>query len=230
MKTIGVLGGIGPQATMEFEARIHREARNLIPPHRNSGYPPMVVSYFRALPMRLGPDGAPAVPLQVNPGLLEAARRLGTLADFIVITSNFTHLFLREIEAAAGRPVLSMIAMTLDEVRRRGWRRVGVLGFGDPQVYTRPLTEEGRACETLDPAFRARLDQAIYALSEGRGDDASTACAREAVDALRARGVEGVILGCTEIPLLLRLPDLPPDLIDPAGLLAVAAVRHALQP
>ena len=157
MKTIGILGGIGPQATIDFQARVHREAQKLIPQDRNYGYPPMVVSYFRALPMVLGPDGAPGLPLRAHPDLLEAARRLGSLADFIVITSNFTHAFAPDIETAAGRPVLSMIEITLDEVRRRGWRHVGVLGFGDPVIYTQPLRAEGRDCETIEPPHCGRI-------------------------------------------------------------------------
>ena len=43
MKTIGVLGGLGPQATMDFEARVHRESQRRIPPRMNGGYPPMIV-------------------------------------------------------------------------------------------------------------------------------------------------------------------------------------------
>lgn len=230
MKTIGVLGGIGPQATMAFQALVHREAQRLIPQDRNFGYPPMVVSFFRALPMVLGPDGAADPPLRPHPGLLEAARRLGALADFVVVTSNFTHTFAREIEAAAGRPLLSLIETTLAEIRRRDWRRVGVLGFGDPVIYTRPLLAEGRACETIEPPLRDRLDRAIFDLMEARDDDAARASAHEGVETLRGRRVDGVVLGCTEIPLLLRLPEIPPDLIDPAALLAEAAVRRSLEP
>jgi aspartate/glutamate racemase len=50
LKTIGVLGGLGPQVTMDFEARVHRVAQRLIPPHGNGGYPPMVVYYDRHPP------------------------------------------------------------------------------------------------------------------------------------------------------------------------------------
>ena len=50
MKTIGVLGGLGPQATMDFERRLHRVAQRLIAPRMNSGYPPMVVYYHRHAP------------------------------------------------------------------------------------------------------------------------------------------------------------------------------------
>src|SRR5262245_2253442 len=120
MKTIGVLGGLGPQATMDFEARVHREAQRLIPPHQNQGYPPMVVYYYRHSPALLTAEGKPMIPPCPDPRLLETARRLGGLADFLVVTSNGVHRLHAEIERAAGRKVLNMIEMTLEEVRRRG--------------------------------------------------------------------------------------------------------------
>jgi len=121
-----------------------------------------------------------------------------------------------------------MIDATLDEVRRRTWTRVGVLGLGDPVLYTRPLSQLGIACETLGPESRASLDRAIPRLMEGRTDAESAEAAREAVATLRARAVDGVILGCTEIPLLLRELAHEVDLINPAQLLAEAAVRVAV--
>jgi aspartate racemase len=229
MKTIGVLGGLGPQATMDFEARIHRVAQRLITPSYNRGYPPMVVYYCRHAPVLLTEQDKPQLPFRPDPRLLEAAKRLGGLADFLVITSNTPHLFQAEIEQAAGRKVLSMIDVTLEEVRRRKWKRVGVLGFGDPVFYTRPLGRLGIACETLGPESRASLDKAIGRLMEGRDDAESAAAAREAVAALRARGIDGVILGCTEIPLLLRESADEADLINPAQLLAEATVRAAVK-
>jgi aspartate/glutamate racemase len=54
MKTIGVLGGLGPQATMDFEVRLHRESQRLIPPQMNGGYPPMVVHYHTIAGRRSG--------------------------------------------------------------------------------------------------------------------------------------------------------------------------------
>ncbi|HEX9477446.1 MAG TPA: amino acid racemase [Methylomirabilota bacterium] len=229
MKTIGVLGGLGPQATMDFEARIHRVAQRLITPRFHLGYPPMVVYYYRQAPVLLTEQGKPQLPFRPDPRLLEAAKRLGGLADFLVITSNTLHLFRAEIEQAAGLEVLSMIDATLAEVRRRTWTRVGVLGLGDPVLYTRPLSQLGIACETLGPESRAALEKAIPRLMEGRTDAESAEAAREAVATLRARAVDGVILGCTEIPLLLRELAHEVDLINPAQLLAEAAVRAAVQ-
>jgi aspartate racemase len=228
VKTIGVLGGLGPQATMDFERRIHRISQDLIPHDKGAGYPPMVVYYCRHAPVLVGDDGVPRLPLRVDPRLLEVAKRIGTWADFLVVTSNSPHLFQAEIEKAAGCPVLSMIDVTLEHVRRRSWRRVGVLGRGEPVVYTRRLDGMDVAFEVAEPELRAELDRAIFAVMEGRDDAISAAVARRAVDSLRARRVDGVILGCTEIPLLLGTDLGEPDLVNPAALLAEAAVRAAL--
>jgi aspartate racemase len=228
MKVMGVLGGLGPQATMDFEARVHRVAQRLIEPHLNGGYPPMVVTYCRHAPLLLNDDLSPRRPLQADPRLLEAARRLGAWADFLVIPSNTPHLFQKEIEQASGRKVLSMIETTLDEVRVRKWGRVGVLGYGDPFVYTGPLRERKVACETIDGEMRAALDGCVRKVMEGRDGAESDAIARETIAALRARKVDGIILGCTEIPLMFRGSADAPDLVNPAQLLAEAAVKYAI--
>src|SRR6185503_8748308 len=116
MKRIGVLGGMSPQATMDFEARVHRASQRLVPPDWNRGYPRMVVWYHRQLPVRLGEDGRAIVPMQLDPQVIEAAAWLGKAADFLVIPCNAAHIGLPEITNAAGCPVLSMIDVTLDEV------------------------------------------------------------------------------------------------------------------
>ena len=229
MKRIGVLGGISPQATMDFEARVHRVCQRLVPQSFNAGYPPMVVWYHRRLPVRVGDDGRPIVPMQVDRELIDAGVWLGKAVDFLVIPCNAAHVGLAEIQDAAGCPVLSMVDAALQEVARRGWQRVGVLGFRTaPPVYTEPLRKRGVACESIDTTRQARLDAAIQALMEGGEGPAETDAARSAVASLRAARVDGVVLGCTEIPLLLGDEAEAKDLVSPLALLAEAAVRHAI--
>lgn len=229
MQRIGVLGGISPQATMEFEVQVHRVCQRLVPQDWNRGYPRMVVWYHRELPIQVDGDGRPVVPRQLDPGLLEGAAWLGKAADFLVIPCNSAHIGVRQIEAAAGRPVLSMVDVTLDEIARRGCRGVGVLGFGGaPSVYVDPLADKGIPWVALDDARQGRLDHAIRAVMEGRDGMPEHEAALAAVDAVRAPGVNGVVLGCTEIPLLLGQKADAGDLINPAALLAEAAVTHAL--
>ena len=231
MQRIGVLGGISPQATIDLETRIHRVCQRLVPQDWNRGYPPMVVWYHRDLPIRVDGDGRPIAPRQIHPGLIHAAAWLARAADFLVIPCNSAHVGVREIEAAAGCPVLSMVDVTLDEIGRRGWHGVGVLGFGGPpSVYADPLTAGGVRSVALDASRQARLDGAIRAVMEGRESVADLEATLAAVDAVRASGVDGVVLGCTEIPLLLGEKGEADDLINPATLLADAAVRRALEP
>lgn len=227
MKTIGILGGISPQATMDFERRIHRVSQRLIPQHGNSGYPPLLVYYHRRPPV-LTEDGINAIfPLQPDPDLLAAARWLGSKADFLVITANGAHVLQAAIEQASGLKVLSMSEQTLTEVKKRGWKRVGVLGFpsADVPVYTEPLGQMGLSYEVIGAELQTRLASDIIALMEGR---ATEDAAMDAVTALRQKEVDGIILGCTEIPLLLGEKADRADLINPLELLAEAAVRAAL--
>ena len=229
MKRMGVLGGMSAQATMDFEARVHRCAQRLLPQHWNGGYPPMIVWYLRHLPIVRGADGRPVEPRRLEPAVVEAAAQLGPLVDFLVVPCNAAHVGLAQIRDAARRPVLSMIDVAVDEVARRGCRRVGVLGAqGAPPPYLDGLGRHGVAYEQIDAALQARVDAGIRAVMEGREGKEELAAAQAAVGTLRARGVDAVVLGCTEIPLMLGDESEAPDLVSPAALLADAAVRFAI--
>lgn len=107
------------------------------------------------------------------------------------------------------------------------WKKVGVLGFPmeSVPVYTKPLNELGLTVELIDAELQARLNAAIIALMEGRVFDNA---AEDAVTMLRQKGVDGIILGCTEIPLLLGDKANEADLISPIVVLAEAAVKFAM--
>ncbi len=127
MKTIGIIGGLGPQATVDLEMRIHKVAQQVLPQLQNGGYPPMIVEYYRHPPILLSENNLPVFPLQIDPRLLAVAKNLGMMADFLVLPTNGVHRFQNEIENASGRTLLSMIDATMEEVKKRKWKRVGVL-------------------------------------------------------------------------------------------------------
>jgi aspartate racemase len=217
---------------MDFEARVHAASQRLIPPRANSGYPPMIVYYHRTAPIVVDENNQPILPMEMHPALRDKLEAFGKLADFLVITANSPHVLKDLFEQVSGLKVLSMTDVTLEEVRNRGWRKLGLLGLGEPRVYMAPLDQLGVPYEALTgklEELRNRLDRSIFALMEGRAGPDETATALEAVEALRAKEVDGVILGCTEIPLLLGKIAEAPDLINPAALLAEATVRYALE-
>lgn len=228
MKTIGVLGGIGPQATMDFEAWVHKFSQQRLPQHFNSGYPPMVVVYHRSPPVLIEADGASSQPVTPDPQFLAAARMLGEISDFLVVTANGPHIFVERIAEAYGGEVLSMIAVTLDALQEQGAKRVGLLALGEPLVYHIPLDELGIDHFTIPEALRRPLDEAVLSYMEGKVSPDSRAAAHRAVDYLREQGADRIVLGCTELPLLLEGELDQPGLINPTTLLAEAAVARAM--
>ena len=228
MKTIGILGGLGPQATMDLEMHIHNISQQLIPKEKNSGYPPMVVQYYRHSPVLLVNGKLPVIPLQPDPRLLETAGNLGAISDFLLICSNGIHMFQNEIEIAAGRKVLSMINVTLEEIKSKGWRKVGVLGLMNATIYTNALAAIDIVYEIIDDELQEKLDQAIFKVMEGGEDESDCAVALEAIQQLRYKKVDVIVLGCTEIPFLLKENMNEQDILNPVQLLAVAAVKYCI--
>ncbi|MDX1615221.1 MAG: amino acid racemase [Candidatus Promineifilaceae bacterium] len=228
MQTIGILGGIGPQATMDFVRRIHDVSQKHITPQDVRGYPPLIVHYCRFPPVLTDEEGRAQQPPQPDPRLLQAAADLGQRTDFLVVTANGPHQFADRIAEAAGTPLLSMIAVTLDRLHMLGWRRVGLIGLGLPHVYMDPLDRQALDTVALPDDLRQALDQAIIAVMEGRDGAAERDTARQALAWFADQDVDGVVLGCTEVPLLVDDVDRRPDLLNPAQLLAEAAVTRAL--
>lgn len=229
MKTIGILGGFGPQATLELEQQLHQFSQQLIPPDHNGGYPPIITIYHRHAPFILKEDFSPVFPLKADPRLLASAKRLGPMVDFIIIPSNGVHLIQKELEEASGRPLLSMIDLTIDEVLKRQWSKIGVVGFmGKPMIYIDRLHQLRLSYETIDDALQERLNSSIMKVMEGKNDAADSAVALEVIRQLRSKNVDGIILGCTELPLLLGKHATEKDLINPSLILAEGAVKYSL--
>lgn len=227
MKRIGVLGGIGPQATIDFVARLHRVSQKLIPQSLNEGYPPLVTYYFRHPPVEVE-DGQPKHPLTLDPRMLDAAREVGRLSDLLVIPCNTPHLFIDELGRAAGCETISIVDVTVEELRRRNATPIGLLGMGTPVVYSRRFEAESFDVRVPPTKLRGRLNRSIVRLIEGGEPVELAEAAVDAVQSVRDQGAAVTVMGCTEIPLLLGAAADAPDLVNPAQLLAEAAVRRAI--
>jgi aspartate racemase len=180
-------------------------------------------------PVLVDDEGRVLLPIRPDPRLFDAAAKVGAISDFVVVPSNGAHFFAQEIERSAGKPLLNMVHLALDAVQERGWKRVGVMGLGEPVVYTVPLKERSVDCVTLEADLRNRVDRSIFAMMAGRANDERRAAVREAVEWFTRAGVDGIILGCTELPLLLEGSPVPANAMDPLDFLVKAAVERALE-
>lgn len=166
--------------------------------------------------------------------MVEAARRLKAGgADILVICTNTMHRMADEVEAATGLPLVHIADATAEAVKARGIGRVGLLGTAytmEQDFYRgRLIDRHGLQVLVPDEADRRTIHDIIYdelCLGEVRRE--SRARYLEIVGRLRARGAEGVILGCTEIGLLIGQDDLDIPVFDSTEAHAAAAVKAAL--
>jgi len=166
--------------------------------------------------------------------LAEAARAVGRAgADVIVLCTNTMHKVAPQIEAAVDVPFLHIADATAARVKAAGVSRVGLLGtrFTMEESFYRGRLESQHGFEVLVPPedARALVHKVIYEeLCLGQVREDSRRAFQAVVAGLVARGAEGVILGCTEIGLLLRPDDAPVPLFDTGRIHAEAAAEFAL--
>ena len=169
MKTIGVLGGLGPQATIDFEARWHAAAQRLIPQLANRGYPPMIVYYLRCPPFVMGVDFRPVLPLQPEPQLIEAARRFGSVGRLPGDYRQWSACFSGQDRGGRGTPRVEHHRLDGGRGAAPRWRRVGVIGMGGPHADAIPLGRLGIAVESIPPDLQEQFDRSVIAVYEGAG-------------------------------------------------------------
>ena len=166
--------------------------------------------------------------------MIDAAKRLaGAGAEQLLICTNTMHLMADEVETAAGIPLLHIADPAGAAIRAAGLRKIGLLGtaFTMEQGFYRERLAQRHGIEVLVPEAEDRklVHRVIYEeLVAGTVRDASRQAYREVIARLVARGAEGIVLGCSEIMLLVGAEDSPVPLFDTTSLHAAAAVRLAL--
>ena len=166
--------------------------------------------------------------------MIEAAQRLERGgADFVMICTNTMHKMAGEVEAAIGIPLLHIADPTAQRIRADGLNRIGLLGTAftmEQEFYKgRLIDHHGLDVLVPDEADRAVVHRIIYEeLVQGRIEPSSREAYRGVSARLVARGAQAIILGCTEIMLLVSAEDSSVPLYDTTTLHAEAAVDRAI--
>ncbi|MEU3708804.1 aspartate/glutamate racemase family protein [Streptomyces catenulae] len=230
MKTIGLIGGMSWESTAEYYRLLNEFTRD-----RLGGL-------HSARCILYSVDFAEIEELQVQGRWAEAGEILAAAArsvekagaDTVLICTNTMHKVADQVAAAVTVPLLHLADATADAVRAAGVRKVGLLGtaFTMEQDFYRARLETG-GLEVLIPNSedRALVHQVIYdELCLGTVSEESRTEYRRIIGNLVAAGAEGIILGCTEIELLIKAEDSPVQIFPTTRLHAEAAVHAALLP
>jgi aspartate racemase len=225
LRRVGILGGMGPAATVDLMAKVLRET----PATRDEDHVPLIVWSVPQVPSRpaaIRGDGPSPLP-----ALIEGARFLEAAgATALAIACNTAHHWAVELCRATSLPLLHIADAALAELERgEPVRTVALLGTRATlqlRIYTAPLEERGIALLVPEEALQQSLDRAIAAVKAGDHERARTAFVPVA-QAMLDRGAEAILLGCTELPLIACPPEVAARVIDPTLALARAIVRHA---
>lgn len=228
MKTIGLIGGMSWESSAEYYRLINQETKRKLGGHHNAKSLMLTVDFAEV--EKLQHVGAWE---QLGTMLSEAARQVAQGgADCIVLCTNTMHKLADYIEATVSIPLLHIADATAQEIQKAGLRRIGLLGtrYTMEQDFYRGRLEKRFGIEVLVPPEeeRTQIHQVIYEeLCHGIVHDASRKKYEQAIDRLRQRGAEGIILGCTEIMLLVEPQNFAFPLFDTTTIHAERAVEWA---
>ena len=227
-KTIGILGGMSPESTQEYYKYITRTYASRYGDH---GYPEIIIYSVSFQSYIDWPkDGRWDLVAQ---GLAQAAQQLQAAgADFIIIATNTMHIVIDQVRTQVGIPVLSLLDAVSDAILARGMTTVGLLGTRftmENPFYADALSPRGISVLVPHEEDRRLVNAIIYdELVAGQIRDESRGEFVAIIRRLAARGAEGVILGCTEIPLLVSDADAGLPLFNTTAIHAEAALRYAV--
>ena len=218
--TLGVLGGMGPAATLDFLQKLQAYT----PAEQDQDHIRVLVDINPKVPDRNTPGSL------AGPVLAEMAGALrGAGADVLAIACTTAHAYAGMIQRASGLPLIDMIETAARAAARGGAMRAGVLGTrGALKLYREYLAAQAMGLVTLPPERQEAFMQVLYRIKAGdTGPEVRRAMAGFARD-LAAEGAEVVIAGCTEAPLAMSSEDLRVEFIDPTELLARRCVAVCL--
>lgn len=224
-KTIGIIGGMGPLATADlFEKIVGHTKAACDQEHLH-----VVIDSNTNIPDRTAAllhGGADPLP-----ELVKSAGRLEKMgADVLIMPCNTAHNYYDGIAAAVSVPVLHMVRLTAWALVERGVKKAGLLatdGTVRTGIYQKSFAGSGVELLTPDEAGQRAVMEMIYQGVKA-GDMAFDAQpARQAMERLLAAGAEVLILGCTELPLAVKLYGIALPAVDPTLELALEAIRFA---
>jgi len=229
MKTIGLLGGMSWESTIGYYRAI------------NEGIKVRLGGFHSAKIVMYSVDFEPIETLQrlgnwqqMGDLLADAARKIEAAgADFLLICTNTMHKVAPHIEQEITMPILHIVDATAEALDRHGIRTVGLLGTAftmEQDFYTGRLRDNyGLSVLVPEKQDRRRVHDVIFnELCLGRQEAASRQAYLDIINALAERGAEAVILGCTEIGMLVNQNDTEVRLFDTTKIHAERAVDYAL--
>lgn len=225
MKTIGILGGLGPESTVSYYTYITRKYYETCGDY---AYPNIVIY---SMSFRQIIDAGYDAPDEVR-AAIGKLHRAG--ADFVIAACNSIHLVYDEVSRNIPIPWVSIMDVTAERIKKDRMTRVGLLGTVFTMgkgFYQTALARHGIEVITPDAESQEKVNEIIFGeLVRNKVRPESKEFVLECIDALGQRSAEGVVLGCTELPFLIQQEDTRMPVYDSAAIHAQKALELAMAP
>ena len=230
MQTIGLIGGMSWESTIPYYRQINEAIKERLGGLHSAKIILYSVNFQEIEQLQHQGKWDEAGKILADTALL--LQQAG--ADFLVLCTNTMHKVAPAIESTTQIPLLHIADPTAQAIKQAGYKRVALLGtrFTMEQDFYRGRLSHKHGIEVLVPGIedRSQVHQIIYdELCLGILKESSRQTYREVIQRLASQGAEAVILGCTEISLLIGAKDSPLPLFDTTAIHASAAAKQALQ-
>ncbi len=219
-KKIGVLGGMGPESTALFYQKVIEQCQ-LYGAKYDEDYPEI---FIYSLPL---PDPVRGIKNGTLPVLIGGLRKLESFgSDFIAIPCNTINCFLPEMRKCATIPIIGIIEETLKKIQLERCKNVGLLAT-TPTIENNLYKSDKIKIITPRRSDQKTVNKVICTILAGKKLDKDKKVLRRIVGSLINCGAEAIILGCTDLPLLIKQEDYDVKIFDTVEILAESTVRYA---
>jgi len=229
MKTIGILGGLGPESTADFNQRLVSICQNKYKAVEDYEFPPIII---HEVPIKSFDEKGIENSIKVFNALKKGIKRLEeSKVSFIVIDCNTVHCYIDRLRKLTKLPIISIIEEVLKEVKKKKYKLVGLLGSQttiDKGVYDKVFSKA--KIDIIHPKEKEKkiITSVIFRVMGGKNNKTDIAKLRKIIQNMRKRGAEAIIIGCTELSIPLRDQKFEIPILDSTEILANATIQYAM--
>jgi aspartate racemase len=221
VKKLGILGGMGPSASCNWYRMILNILEKKYQLTQDEQYPEM---YIHSLSMGGWSERGIEDKEAVKKSLLDAIRNMEYLkVDYIVIACNTAHIVYEYLQFNTFIPILNLINECVDHVKNAGYHSIGLISTESTnrsEIYKNRFEENGVKCHSLGiPYEQGLINEIILSVQSGKSGKEERETMEFFIKSLKSNGAQAIVLGCTELPLVIKQKDVDIPIIDPGFIL-----------
>jgi len=220
---------MGPLASANLYYKIIKLAQEMYNAEQDTDFPPMIIYN---LPLSGFDETGFTNPNLVKDQLIAGVKKLESAgSDFIIIACNTVHYYYQDMQTVIKIPIVSIIKETAKAVYEKGIKTVGLLSSESTNkliIYQKALEDYGITTLSVTDQQQKLLNEVILHVMSGKQNESDKKCLKSIIDDLHQQGAEGIILGCTELPLVICQDDTNIVLFDSIDIIVKCALKQAL--